>query len=113
MGNPIQIIQGVLLTAALTTPYAVPKQTKVKLTGIRFVNTDAVQHTVTVHIVAAGDTAGNQNVRFKTLVVPPASNGDLPPFFNMDDVMLPGTTIQAMADVPGVVAMSANGEIYP
>lgn len=113
MNNPIPVVQGVLLTAGLTTVYPVPKQTKVKLTGVRFVNTDAVQHTVTVHIVAAGDAAGNQNVRFKTLIIPPASNGDLPPFFDMDDVMLPGTTIQAMADAPNVVAMSANGEIYP
>lgn len=117
MPSPIPIIPGSVLTAALVPYYGVPTQDpkvrQVELSVVRFINADATARTVTLHIVPAGGTAVAANARFKTLSIPPAADGTPPPLFRMGDVLLPGDTVHAMADAPGVVSISASGFSYP
>ena len=117
MAKQTPVIQGVALTASLVTYYIVPTndpQTKqVQLTGMRFINTDTVERTVTVHIIPAGGSASVATTRFKTLTIQPSSLGYPPPYFSMTDVLLQGSFIQASASVAGVVAMSADGVVLP
>ena len=117
MAKETPVIQGVALTGSLVTYYTVPTtdpQTKqVRLTGMRFINTDTVERTVTVHIIPAGGAAGVANTRFKTLTIQPSSLGYPPPYFAMTDVLLQGTFIQASASAANVVAMSADGVVLP
>ena len=117
MPNPIPIIQGTLLTASVATFFTVgvndPKVKQVILTSVRFVNTDSVAHTFTMYIVPAGASASDANCRFKTFAIPAAGDPDSSQYFVMSDVILPGTRIQALADVASKVAISANGVSAP
>jgi hypothetical protein len=115
--TPIPVIQGSALTNTLATYYTVPsgdnRLKSVQLTSMRLVNTDTVTRTVTLHIVPSGASATVANTRLKTFAVESATLGDPPAYFAIDDVMLPGTTIQANADVGAVVALSVNGMVFP
>jgi len=114
---PFAIIPGSLLTGSLATYYTMPANNpgvkQIVMTGMRFLNSDSVNRTVTVNVVPPGGTASLANTRFKTLTIPPASAGNPPPFFIMDDVLVAGSSIQAQADAPNVVVLSANGMTYP
>lgn len=111
----ISIIPGSILTTSLATYYTVPaldaKTRQVQLTGVRFTNTDTVSRTVSLHIVPLGATASVATVRMSTVTIP--ANGESSAFYAMDDVLLPGWSIQSLASVPNVVAISANGAVYP
>lgn len=109
--TPISIIPGTALTASLVGYYTVPSgnATKVQMNGVRFVNTDSVSRTVTLHVIPSGDSATDANVRFKDMIIP----AGLSLYYEIDDVMLPGTVIQAKASVTGVVMISASGTLYP
>ena len=115
--NQIPIIQGATLTATMATFYTVPTNDvqlkSMKLTSMRLLNHDTVSRTVTVHIVPPGSSATSANARFKTMTITPISTGDAPAYFNMDDVMFPGTTIQATASAASVVTISANATSFP
>jgi hypothetical protein len=110
---PISLIDGEILTDALATYYTVPASTrKVLVTNVTVVNHDSVARTVDVHFVPNGGTAGDDNARFKTLTIQPASGGDPPPFFSIGKVMSAGDFIQAKGSVTGMVALMINGIEY-
>lgn len=114
---PVVAIPGVLLTAVAASYYQVPKTDpalkQVRVTSMRFVNHDTVDRKVSVYLVQPGQAAANANARFKTLVINPTSAGGASPYFELDDVLLPGGSIVALADAPSVVSISANGLSYP
>lgn len=113
MPNPIPIVEGVILTGSLVTYYTVPATNtqlkSVQLTGIRFVNTDSVARTVTLHVIPAGGSASDANVRFKALSIP----AGMSLLYDAEDVLLPGGFIQCKASTASVVILSANGVSYP
>lgn len=117
MPTPIPIIRGSVLTASLVTLYTVGNTAQVvrsvRVTSMRFVNTDSVARTVTVHFVPQGDTASVANTRFKTITIEAAGSIDSSAFFIMDDVLQEGGSIQAVASAANVVAISATGESNP
>lgn len=117
MPTPNPIIPGVMLTTSAASYYQVPKSDaalkQVRVTSIRFVNHDTVNHNVSVWFVQPGHSASNSNARFKTMVIAPASAGAVPPNLDLDEVLLPGGAIFALADAPAVVSISANGLSYP
>lgn len=117
MPTPMPVIPGLMLSSAVNVCYMVPstdpKLKQVHVTSVRFTNHDATDRTVSVWFVQPGGSPGDSNARFKTAKVSPASSGDPSPFFEMDEILLPGGTIHAVADTAGVIAFSANGASYP
>lgn len=111
--TPLPLIQGSALTNTLAVYYRVPttdpKVKSIRLNSVRVVNTDVVTRLVTVHVVPAGATASVGTTKLNDY--PVQAGGSL--LFDMDDVMLHGTTIQASADAANVVALSATGIAFP
>lgn len=114
---PTQLVTGTALTTSATPYYVVPMADQrvklVRLTSVRFVNLSSSACAVSLYIVPPGDPVADQYARFKGLVVPPASLGEPPQFFIMDDVMAPGTRLIATAETDGSVMFSASGELHP
>jgi hypothetical protein len=117
MPTPLPIIQGSPLTASVATYYTVPSTDPrikaIKLKSLRFVNTDSTARTVSLYLVPKGASPTVGNTRFKDISIAAAGSEDSSAFFIMDDVMLQGTMIQAVASSAGVVAISATGETFP
>jgi len=117
MPTPSPLIPGTLLTTSLVAVYTAPLNhpsiRQVQLSTIRFVNTNATDVTVTLHVVPAGGATSDANARFKTMVVTPSADGTPSLPFTLDDILLPGWSIYASASVGNVVALSANGILFP
>lgn len=117
MPIPIPIIFGVLLDNTVKEYYRVPsgnpKLQQVIAMSMGFHNDDTVDRKVTVYIVGPGGTPGITNTKFKTMIVPPASDGNIPPNIEMYEVMLPGYSIHAFADIGSKVVFRCNAQSYP
>ena len=114
---PVAVRQGALLTDSAVAYYTVPagdnKLKYIQLTGMRFCNTGAADVNVDVYIVPKNASAEDRYLRFSSLTIEGNASGNAPAYFIMNDVLLPGATIQAVCTTSGVVAISAAGIQYP
>ena len=101
------LINGSTLTSSVATYYTVPAGATCRLTQASILNTDTVNRTVSIWVVASGGSTGvnNQRIRSKTLV----PNESWVPFQILGKTMNAGTTIQVQADANSVVSMDASG----
>lgn len=98
---------GSTLTSSVATYYTVPAGAVCRLTQASILNTDVVNRTVSIWVVASGDSTGvnNQRIRAKTLT----PNEVWVPFQILGKTMAAGTTIQMQADANSVVSADLSG----
>jgi hypothetical protein len=103
--TPKPLVEGVLLAATTATLYTVPALTTAVMRSFTLCNTDSVARTVTVYLVAFGDSPADKNTIYKE--IPIAAKETLE-----DDTlraMLTGDFISAFADVANKVSFRADG----
>lgn len=108
--TPKKIIPGVQIpNAAATTPglYAAPALTKCQIKKLTFTNNDASAHTVTIHLVASGGTAGVTNTVTKAVSI--AAGGVYEAFEAEGHILQPGDFITAFADAATQVTCHGSG----
>jgi len=115
--TPVILIQGVILTTTAVAHYTVPagdnRLKYVQMTSLRFCNITAGDVLVTLYVVPKGKTAATKYLRFSSLKIPANVSEDPSAYFVMNDVLLPGTMLQAFSNTAGAIAMSAFGTQYP
>jgi hypothetical protein len=93
-------VKTVIYTPAADVKYAIIRE-------IALNNIDALAHTFTI---AIGDPATTSNILFDA--IPIQAVGSEPPTYSRACVLLPGDTIQALADVANKVSISISGIEY-
>lgn len=94
------------ITAAYTTIYTVPANTRTYLKCMDLCNTTAGAVTVTVNIVLSGSTANTANAIYYNTAIP----GNTPLQWKGTQILYPGTTIQVKASATGVSITASGGE---
>jgi len=103
--TPKPLVQGVLLAAAAATVYTVPGATTAVIRSFTLCNTDTVTRTVTIYLVASGDTPADKNTIYKDISI--ASKETIE-----DDslrALVTGDFISAFADVASKVSFRVDG----
>lgn len=107
--TPKVLVQGTLLAAAAPASpglYSPALGSTATIRHMRFVNTDTSARTVTVHLVASGDTVGAKNRVLGPVTLDPDET-------LIDDTsvieLMTGDFISAFSDVGSVVACRVDG----
>jgi len=103
--TPKPLVQGILLTGSAATLYTVPASTTAVIRSLTFCNNDTVARTITLYLVASGDTPADKNTVLREISI--ASKETL-----IDDtlrVLLTGDKVSAFADVTGKVSFRTDG----
>lgn len=95
-------IQDVVLGTAAAELYVAPPNTVVRLSSVTFTNQDTVARTVSVHLVKAGSSPTNANRVIAPYVLAPGEAWTCP---HLNHNLNPGDSVQALADVAGVVSV--------
>ena len=103
--TPKTLVQGILLTGSLATLYTVPGATTAVVRSITLCDTDASVRTVTLHLIASGDTAADKNQILDAFSLGAGETVILDSLF----VLMTGDFIQAMASVTAVVSIRVDG----
>lgn len=101
------IIPGTMLTASVATLYTVPASTKALIQKMSCVNTDTVARTVTIHLVASGETATPTNMIVKALPIAAGYTADISDA--SAHLLEAGGSIQALASTASVVSIRVSG----
>lgn len=104
--TPSALVTGVLLSGGATTLYIVPVLTSVKLSQLTVMNVDTLPHNVTVWLAPNNSAGLNQYQIWKGSLAPGQS---FSVYQAIDQVLGPGSTIQASADLDSVVSLRASG----
>lgn len=90
-----------------TTEYTVPVSTKTIIDKFTATNTDSSVRTVSVNLVASGDSASGSNLVTSALSIAAGASVDLPEMKN--HVLHAGDFISAIASVSNKVVIRASG----
>lgn len=103
--TPKTLVEGILLTGSAATLYTTPASTTAVIRSITITNTDSSARTVTLYMIASGDTAAAKNT------VLPATSLAAGEVLVMDEihVMMTGDFIQGFASVTNVVSIRVDG----
>lgn len=105
--TPKALVQGVLLQDTVQTLYTAGVGITAVLRSITLCNVTGSVRTVTIHLVAVGDTPSDANMIFNAIPLDGTQTKTL-----IDDslrVLEPGDFIAALADVADAIAMRADG----
>ena len=102
-----RLIEGSLLTGSIATYYTAPEMTKTVIKKLTFCNNTSDNASLTVHLVKAGDTAGNKNLLIDARQL--ASDETFDCFAALLHVLEPGDTIQAKSTVANAINIMASG----
>lgn len=104
---PAKLVAGSQLTMAAATYYTSPANTKTVIKSMQLVNTTAGAVTATLYLVPANGTAGAANTVISAVNIAPNATYNCPEAIN--EVLLPGDTIQALASAGASIALQASG----
>lgn len=106
--TPKKLVQGTLLTTSAVTLYTCPANTRVSITKVSVCETSGAARTVTIHIVASGDTAAAKNKVTNVKTLDANESTDLN---EAKHILEAGDTIQALADANTAVAIQVSGAL--
>ena len=108
--TPKKIIPGSQLTNVVATYYTCPANTKCLVKKLTFTNNDTSARSVTLYLVPSGGTAGVTNLLTKAQSI--VAGGVYEAFEASGHVLMPGDTIQALADTGAMVTIQGSGSEF-
>ncbi len=101
-----RLVEGVQLATGVATLYTAPENTRAKIAILTVTNTTGTARTVTIHLVAPGDTASAANMVVSAKTI--GANQDLV-ISSAGQVLEPGGSIQALASAGSAITLMASG----
>jgi len=101
------LVPSTMLTTAAVVLYTVPASTKALIQKMTCVNNDTVARTVTIHLVAEGQSATSTNMLIKALPIAAGYTADISDA--AAHLLEVGGTIQALASTSAVVSIRVSG----
>jgi hypothetical protein len=105
----VRFIEGALLTGTVASYYTAPTAPAAKavIKKLTFCNNSSDKASLTVYLVAAGDTPGTKNLLVESYVL--AANATFDCFAALLHVLEPGDMIQALSSVDAAINIMASG----
>lgn len=104
--TPITLVAGTLLGGSIGIVYTVPQLTSVQITQMTVTNTDTSNHSVTIYL-ASNSTSPGRAQQLAQVTLTPGQCYSV--YQALGQVLSAGATIQASADIDGVVNIKASG----
>lgn len=101
------LVPGTMLTAAAVVLYTAPASTKALIQKMTCTNNDTVARTVTIHLVASGESATATNMLVKALPIAGGYTADISDA--SAHLLEAGGSIQALASTAAVVSIRVSG----
>lgn len=105
--TPAKLVAGSQLTAAAAPYYTSPANTRTVIKSMQLVNTSAQAVTATVYLVPSGGAPGAANTVIASVAIAPNATYNCPEAINQ--VLLAGDSIQALAGTAGAISIQAAG----
>ncbi|HUY04997.1 MAG TPA: hypothetical protein VMV33_17095 [Rhodocyclaceae bacterium] len=102
-----QLVPGQFVPNTETTLYTSPTGTTTRIDKVTVTNTDAVAHTITIHLVPAGGTAGGSNCSTQAQSILPGKTWNSPNEYGQ--TLRAGDFFSAIADSAGYLALFVAG----
>lgn len=104
--NPVQAVQGSLVSDAVTVYYTAPVNTKLRVGQCTLTNTDTNARVVTVYLAQGSGVPGDAD-KVQTVTLAPSATYSV--YTLIGDVVRAGNSIQAVCDVDAVVTLKVAG----
>lgn len=104
---PAKLVQGVQLGTTAASEYTSPANTKTIIKSCQLTNTTSTAATATVYLVASGGSPGAANTVISAVNIAPGATYNCPEVINQ--VLMPGDSIQALAGTASAISMQAAG----